>query len=174
MTRSGACSDFPINVTSTWLSASSAEASERAAEYPQPTITRFCRNRRERCGQCDDRPGVLDDQPLPPDPAAITACGMPMSVASGGCCDGIQPCNRAIGSWNDPSENTHNASREFRRATISFIAARCGLGRFFRFSIRPCPKRTQLPPQHSQRESGVKCDLASLSFCAKFICRRTG
>jgi len=24
-----------------------------------------------------------------------------------------QPCNRTIGSWNDPSENTHNASREF-------------------------------------------------------------
>jgi hypothetical protein len=73
MTRSGACSDFPINVTSTWLSASSAEASERAAEYPQPTITRFCRNRRERCGQCGDRPGVLDDQPLPPRPAEDSA-----------------------------------------------------------------------------------------------------
>ena len=28
--------------------------------------------------------------------------------------------NRTIGSWNDPSENTHNASREFRRSTISF------------------------------------------------------
>jgi hypothetical protein len=30
--------------------AKKAEAIRRAAEYPQPTITRFCRNRRERCG----------------------------------------------------------------------------------------------------------------------------
>jgi hypothetical protein len=44
-----------------------------AAEYAQPTITRFSRNRRERCGQCDDRPGVLDDQTLPPDPAEDSA-----------------------------------------------------------------------------------------------------
>jgi hypothetical protein len=47
--------------------------SQRAAEYPQPTITRFCRNRRERCGQCDDRRGVLDDQTLPPDLAEDSA-----------------------------------------------------------------------------------------------------
>ena len=30
--------------------AKKADAIQRAAEYPQPTITRFCRNRRERCG----------------------------------------------------------------------------------------------------------------------------
>ena len=24
--------------------------------------------------------------------------------------NGIQPCNHAIGSWNDPSENTHKLS----------------------------------------------------------------
>ena len=47
--------------------AKKAEAIQRAAEHPQPTITRFCRNRRERYGECDDRPGVLDDQTLPPD-----------------------------------------------------------------------------------------------------------
>ena len=46
--------------------AKKAEAIQRAAEYPQPTITRFCRNRHERCGQCDDRLAVLDDQTLPP------------------------------------------------------------------------------------------------------------
>jgi tripartite-type tricarboxylate transporter receptor subunit TctC len=32
-----------------------------------------------------------------------------VSVANGGCCNGIQPCNPASGSWSDPSENTHNA-----------------------------------------------------------------
>ena len=34
-----------------------------------------------------------------------------VSVANGGCPNGIQPCNRAIGSWNDQNENTDNASR---------------------------------------------------------------
>jgi hypothetical protein len=33
----------------------------------------FGRNRRERCGQCDDRPGVLNDQTLPPDLAEGSA-----------------------------------------------------------------------------------------------------
>jgi hypothetical protein len=31
------------------------------------------------------------------------------------------------GSWNDPSENTHNASREFWRATISFYCCTMGI-----------------------------------------------
>jgi K+ transporter len=33
----------------------------------------FGRNRRERCGQCDDRPGVLNHQTLPPDLAEGSA-----------------------------------------------------------------------------------------------------
>jgi hypothetical protein len=58
----------------------------------------------------------------------IPSCRLPtavatiVSVANGGCCNGIQPCNLVIGSWNDPSENTHNASRDFRRATDTTAA----------------------------------------------------
>jgi hypothetical protein len=41
-----------------------------------------------------------------------------LSVANGGCSNGIHPCNPAIGSWSDPTKNTHNAPARSRRATI--------------------------------------------------------
>ena len=51
----------------------------------------------------------------------LTAVASIVRVANGGCSNGIQSCNRTTGLWNAPSENTRNASRDFRHRTILLL-----------------------------------------------------
>jgi hypothetical protein len=58
----------------------------------------------------------------------LTAVATIVSAANGGCSNGIQSCSRVIGSWNDPSENTHNACTSFGAATIGLRLASLLMG----------------------------------------------
>ena len=78
-----------------------------------------------------------------------TAIANIVSVANGGCSNGIQPCNRAIGSWNDPSENIHNASRESGAPPFPFYCRTI---------------RTRWSPQPGAANNGCKFLIALRAF----------